>query len=124
MPEETELLIRGVIGAAIEVHRLLGPGYIESIYERALCHELDLRGIRHERRMEIVVPFKDIQIPGQRIDMIVDNRLILELKAVEAIAPIHEAKLLSYMKTLNIRAGLIVNFHETQLKKGLRRFVL
>jgi GxxExxY protein len=88
IPEEDEELARQVIGAAIEVHRLLGPGFLESIYRRALCHELSLRGIPFEDEKELVVPYKDIRIPGQRLDILVAGRILLELKTVEAFAPI------------------------------------
>ena len=124
LPEETEQLIHQTIGAAIEVHRHLGPGYIELIYERARCHELSLRSIAYEFEKPITVPYKGLQIPGQRLDVVVDNRLILELKTVEAISPIHEAQLLSYLRSTGIRAGLIINFKVSQLKQGIRRFVL
>jgi GxxExxY protein len=109
LPQETDELIHRVIGAAIEVHRILGPGYLECVYEEALCHEFKLHGIRFERQKDVVVEYKDIQIRGQRIDLVVEDALILELKAVDEIPPVHEAKLLSYMKTLNVRAGLMIN---------------
>ena len=124
LPEEHEQLINKVIGASIEVHRYLGPGYLESIYERALCHELQLQGISFEKQVEILVPYKDISIPGQRLDLVVDKFLILELKAVEEIAPIHEAQLLSYLKSTGLKVGLIINFKVKQLKSGIRRIVL
>jgi GxxExxY protein len=124
LPDDVEELIHRIIGAAIEVHRCLGPGFLESIYERALCHELGLRGIGYESQKEILVPYKGINIPGQRLDLLVEGKLVLELKAVDEIAPIHEAQLLSYLKTTGIRAGLIINFRVRQLKSGIRRMVL
>jgi len=124
MPEEHEQLIQKVIGAAIETHRHLGPGFLESIYERALCHELQLQRIPFERQVGILVPYKDISIPGQRLDLIIDGFLVLELKTVEDILPIHEAQLLSYLKSTGLRIGLIINFKVNRLKSGIRRMVL
>jgi len=124
LPEKQENLINKVIGAAIEVHQNLGPGFLESIYERALCHELQLQGIPFEKQVEIQVPYKEISIPGQRLDLIIDSFLILELKAVEEISPVHEAQLLSYLKSTGLKVGLIINFKVKQLKSGIRRMVL
>jgi len=124
LPEEHEQLTQKVIGAAIEVHRHLGPGFLESIYERAPCHELQLQGIPFEKQVEIMVQYKDISIPGQRLDLIIDRFLILELKAVEEILPIHEAQLLSYLKSTGLKIGLIINFKVKRLKSGIRRIVL
>jgi GxxExxY protein len=124
LPEKNEILINKVIGAAIEVHQNLGPGFLESIYERALCHELQLQGIPFEKQVEIRVPYKEISIPGQRIDLIIDSFLILELKTVDKISPVHEAQLLSYLKSTELKVGLIINFKVKQLKSGIRRMVL
>ena len=124
LPEEHEQLIQRVIGAAIEVHKHLGPVFLETIYERALCHELQLNGIPFEKQVEILVPYKDISIPGQRLDLIIDKFLILELKAVEDILPIHGAQLLSYLKSAGLKIGLIINFKVKRLKSGIRRIVL
>ena len=124
LTEEHEELIQRVIGVAIEVHRHLGPGFLESIYERALYHELQLQGIPFEKQVDILVPYKDISIPGQRLDLIIDKFLILELKTVEEIKPIHEAQLLSYLKSTGLKVGLIINFKVKQLKSGIRRIVL
>lgn len=124
LPDDQEELIRQTIGAAIEVHRLLGPGFLESIYEQALCHELSMRGIAYERQKEIIVPYKNVHLTGQRLDILVAKKLILELKAVEQIIPIHEAQLLSYLKSTGLRAGLIINFNVRRVKDGIRRMVL
>ena len=123
IPEEDEELARRVIGAAIEVHRLLGPGFLESIYRRALCHELSLLGISFEYEKELLVPYKDIRIPGQRYDILVAGRILLELKTVEAFAPIHQAQLLSYLKATGLRLGLLINFKVLVLKDGIKRLV-
>lgn len=124
LPEKHEQLINKVIGAAIEVHQNLGPGFLESIYERALCHEFQLQGIPFKKQVEIEVPYKEISISGQRLDLIIDNFLILELKTVEEIGPIHEAQLLSYLKSTGLKVGLIINFKVKQLKSGIKRMVL
>src|SRR5215831_14892383 len=116
-------MARQVIGAAIEVHRLLGPGFLESICRRALCHELSLRGIPFEYEKELFVPYKDIRIPGQCYDILVAGRILLELKTVEALAPIHQAQLLSYLKATGLRLGLLINFKVLTLKDGIKRLV-
>src|SRR5262249_23550951 len=120
---EIEELAHRVIGAAIEVHRVLGPGFLESIYRRALCHELSLRGIPFEYEKELLVPYKDIWIPGQRYDILVAGRILLELKTAEAIAPIHQAQLLSYLKATSLRLGFLINFKVLVLKDGIKRLV-
>jgi GxxExxY protein len=112
-----------VIGAAIEVHRILGPGFLESVYRKALGHELTLLGIPFEYEKELLVPYKDIQIPGQRYDILVTGRILLELKTVEAIAPIHQAQLLSYLKATGRRLGFVINFKVLVLKDGIKRLV-
>src|SRR5262245_14812178 len=123
IPTEDEELTRRIIGAAIEVHRLLGPGFLERIYERAMCHELSLQSIECEPQEEILVPYKDIQIPGQQLDLLVGSRVIVELKAVAELHPLHHAQLLSYLKATGLRLGLLINFHVPVLKDGLRRVV-
>jgi GxxExxY protein len=123
IPAEDEELARKIIGAAIEVHRMLGPGYLESIYERALCHELTLRGVPFQRQVDLIVRFKDIDIPGQRLDLLVGGRVITDLKTVETLAPIHQGQLLSYLKTTGLRLGLLINFKVLVLKDGIKRIV-
>ena len=121
LPEELENLIQKVIGLAIEVHRTLGPGYIESIYEKAMCYELDKAGISHLSQIEILVPYKDINLPGQRLDLLIEKQLIVDLKTVDQIMPI---QIISYMRSQKIRAGLIINFKVRELRLGIRRFVI
>jgi GxxExxY protein len=123
IPAEDEELAHKIVGAAIEVHRLLGPGFLESIYERALCHELMLRGVAFERQKDLIVRYKDLDIPGQRLDVLVGGRVITDLKTVEALAPIHQAQLLSYLKTTGLRLGLLINFKVQVLKDGIKRVV-
>ena len=125
IPEEDERLAHSIIGAAIEVHRLLGPGLLESVYRKALKHELALRGVLSQEEVPIRIQFKDIWIDGQRVDLLVEQRLIVELKCIEKFAPIHEAILISYLKTTKLRLGLLFNFHSMTLKDGgIKRVVL
>jgi GxxExxY protein len=110
-----------VIGAAIEVHRELGPGLLESIYEECLCKELELRKIPFEKQKPIPINYKGAPINGvYKLDIVVDGRLILELKACETLLPIHEAQLLTYLKLTGIQIGLLINFNLPVLKNGIR----
>ena len=124
IPEEDDRISHEVIGAAIEVHRVLGPGFLEHIYERAMIHELTLRGLTVVHQQAILVPYKGIQIPGQRLDLLVGERVILELKAIDELHPIHEAQLLSYLKAIGLRIGLLMNFNVRMMKDGIKRRVL
>jgi GxxExxY protein len=123
--EEDDPLTHSVIGAAIEVHRILGPGLLESVYHRALCRELELRGIPHRSQVRLPLNYKGFPLGDDLvIDMVVDDRLVLELKAVDDIAPVHEAQLLTYLRLARIRLGLLINFNVRFLKDGVRRRVL
>ena len=114
-----ERLTEQVIGAAIEVHRELGPGLMESAYEECLCHELHLRALKFERQMPLPVRYKGVSLDcGYRIDLVVDDLIILELKCVEHILPVHEAQLLTYLKLTGKRVGLILNFNVSVLTRG------
>jgi GxxExxY protein len=114
-----------IIGAAIEVHRALGPGLLESAYEECLCHELHLQGLRFERQVDLPVSYKGLLLScGYKIDLIVEQEVVLELKAVEAILPIHEAQLLTYLKLSGKHVGLLINFNTPILTRGIRRIVL
>jgi GxxExxY protein len=114
-----------VIGCAIEVHRELGPGLLESTYEQCLAHELKLNGISFHLQSPQPVAYKGIRLDcGYRVDVLVEEALILELKSVEAIKGIHEAQLLTYMKLAGVKTGLLINFNVTKLKTGIKRFVL
>lgn len=123
IPEQDELLANKIIGAAIEVHRNLGPGFLESIYRKAMAYELSSQRIPVEEEKEILVPYKDIQIPGQRLDLRVGGRVIVELKCVEKFAPIHQAQLISYLKATSLRLGLLINFKTQMVKDGIQRIV-
>lgn len=120
-----DALSRKVIGAAIEVHRLKGPGLIESIYEKCLLHELFLQSIPAKQQVEVPIEYKGYTFPEPlRLDVIVDECLILELKAVTQVLPIHKAQLLSYMKLMDVPLGLIINFNEMRLVDGVHRMIL
>ena len=123
--EKADKLSHTAIGAAIEVHREFGPGLIESIYERSLVHELFLRGANSTKQKIVRITYKDITFEEPlRCDVLVEDSLLLELKVVETILPIHKAQLLSYMKLMNIPVGLILNFNAIQMKDGIERMVL
>jgi GxxExxY protein len=118
-------LTHQIIGAAIEVHRTLGPGLLESAYEECLAQELLLRGLRIERQKPIPVIYKDAKLEcGYRIDLVVEGRVVVELKSVEALAPIHEAIMLTYLRVSGCKLGLLINFNVELLKDGIRRFIL
>jgi GxxExxY protein len=114
-----------VIGCAIEVHRNLGPGLLESTYERCLAHELKITEIPFKLQHPLPVKYKGIKLDcGYRIDLLVDNSLIVELKSVDNLLPIHQAQLLTYMKLSGIKVGLLMNFNVEYIKKGIKRMVL
>ncbi len=117
-----EELTDQVIGAAIEVHRELGPGLMESAYEECLCHELHLRGLNFQLQVPLPVRYKGINLDcGYKLDMVVEDALILELKCVEQVLPVHEAQLLTYLKMTGKRVGLIINFYVPILTRGIVR---
>src|SRR5438552_11213607 len=123
--EDLNQLTDSVIGSAIEVHRALGPGLLESTYEMCLCRELSIRGIRFERQVPISVEYKGVQLEcGYRADLIVAGRVLVEIKAIDSLLAIHDAQLLSYLKLGGWKIGLLINFNVDLLKHGLRRRVL
>ena len=114
-----------IIAAAIEVHKSLGPGLLESVYETCLCHELKLTGLGFERQKAIPVVYKGISLEsGLRIDLVVTGSVVVELKCVEKLAPVHEAQLLTYMRLSGIRTGLLLNFFSPRMVDGVKRMVL
>ena len=122
--ERVDLLSNRVIGAAIEVHKALGPGLLESAYEECLCCELSEASITFERQVPLPVIYKDIKLQcGYRIDIVVSKVIILELKTVESILPIHEAQILTYLKLANLKLGILLNFNVPYMKNGIRRYV-
>ena len=124
MTEIPHELTETIIGAAIEVHRELGPGLLESAYEACLVYELEERGLNVERQKSLPVIYKTNRIDcGYRLDLLVEDQVIVELKAVDHVKPIHQAQLLSYLKLSGRAVGLLINFNVKLLKDGLRRFV-
>ncbi|MBI3536008.1 MAG: GxxExxY protein [Chloroflexi bacterium] len=118
-------LTQEVIGAAIEVHKFLGPGLLESAYEECLCHELNLRKIRFERQLEMPVTFKGTRLnSGYRIDLLVDKLVVVEVKSVAELVPIHEAQILTYLRLSKCQVGLLFNFNVVVMKHGIKRVVL
>jgi len=117
-------LARATIGAAIEVHRHLGPGYLESVYEEALAVELAERRIPFSRQPEITVEYKGAKIGKARLDLLIDNRLIVELKTVDQLLAIHKAQVISYLRATGMPLGLLINFNVVVLKQGIKRVVL
>ena len=122
-PEETNRITEAVIGAAIEVHKALGPGFLESIYEEAFCVELSLRGVKYTRQAPVAMDYKGHRIGESRMDLLVEDAVIVELKAVDALAPVHTAQVISYLKATGCRIGLLINFNVKRLTDGIRRIV-
>lgn len=122
---EVNKITEGIIGAAIVVHKELGPGLLESAYEQCLNHELHLRGFQVERQIPVPVVFKDLHLEyGYRLDLLVEKQVIVEIKSVELLNPVHEAQILTYLKFAEKKIGLLINFNVKLLKEGLRRYIL
>ena len=122
---EFDELSRSVIGCALEVHRNLGPGLLESTYRQCLACELSHAGVLFQMEVPLPVRYKDILLDcGYRIDLLVRGELIVEIKSVEALLPIHQAQILTYMRLVNVPIGLLINFNVTRLQTGIKRFVL
>jgi GxxExxY protein len=120
-----EQLTSEIIGAATEVHKALGPGLLESAYCECLCHELNLRRLHFRREVELPVTYKGVRLAcGYRLDIVVEEQVVLEIKTVETITSLHEAQLLTYMKLSRLQVGLLLNFNVAVLKDGLKRLVL
>ena len=120
---EPNRITEKIIGCAIEVHKHLGPGLLESAYEECLIHELQYAGLKTEKQKPVPVIYKEIHLDcGYRIDVLVENTVIIELKTVELFSPVHEAQILTYMKFAQKSIGLLINFNVTLLKNGIRRY--
>jgi len=120
-----EELTSEIIGAAIEVHKILGPGMLESAYEECLCYELKQMNLSFKRQQPIPIVYKEIKLEcGYRADIIVEDKIILELKSSEGITPVYEAQILTYMRFAQKRLGLLINFNVTKLTNGLKRYIL
>ena len=118
-------LTEKVIGAAIEVHKHLGPGLLEAAYEECMCYELSLRNMSFKRQLSLPVKYKEVKLEcGFRIDLVVENKLVIELKSVSKLLPVHEAQLLTYLRLTGIKTGLLLNFNVPFLVDGIKRMVL
>jgi GxxExxY protein len=118
------VLTEKIIGAAIEVHRHLGPGLLEAVYEECLCYELKQLGLQFERQVHLPITYKGLKLESAyKMDLVVENAIVIEIKATEGTAPIHHSQLLTYLKSANIRVGLLINFNVPVLKNGLKRVV-
>jgi GxxExxY protein len=118
-------ITHGIIGAAIEVHKRLGPGLLESAYEECLAHELSLRNLRVDRQVGVPIVYRETKLEcGYRIDLLIESRIVVELKSVESLAPIHEAIILTYLRLSGHKIGLLINFNVAILKDGVRRFIV
>ena len=123
MPRENDLTDK-IIGAAIEVHRRLGPGLLEAVYEECLCYELSQAGLKFQRQMHLPITYKGIKFESAyKMDLVVEDAIVIEIKAIEEMLPIHSAQLLTYLKSSNKRVGLLINFNVPILKTGLKRIV-
>ena len=122
--EAVDQLAHEVVAAALEVHKNIGPGYLESVYEEALCVELQLRGIPFERQRPVLVNHKGHPVGEGRVDLLVGGCLVVELKAVDSLASIHTAQMISYLKATRLHLGLLINFNVQLLKDGIKRVVL
>ena len=112
-----------IIGCAYDVHKALGPGLLESTYEKCLCYELEKLGIKYEKQKELPINYKGITIDnGYRIDILVEDKIVIELKSVEILQPIHSAQLMTYLKLSQKQLGLLINFNVTNLQNGIRRY--
>lgn len=124
LSEAEERAMTRVIDCAMVVHRSLGPGFLESIYERSVCIEFSKAGISFEREKPVTVVYDGVPLSGQRIDLVVEGLVVVELKAVQRFEEAHRAQLISYLRTMNLRAGLLINFNVRWLHQGLKRIVL
>jgi GxxExxY protein len=124
LPVETDEIIRRIIGCAIEVHRELGAGYLETIYHRAMVIELGEQGLSSRAQQPVHVNYKGRPIHGQRIDLIIEGRVVVEIKAVARLDPIHRSQVVSYLRATSLRAGLLINFNTRWLRDGIKRVVL
>jgi GxxExxY protein len=124
LPAETDRLLGKIIGCGINIHRVLGPGFVEGIYDDAMVIELELAGLQFQSQVPVTVTYRGRPLRQQRIDLIVEHTVIVELKAVERLDRVHHAQLMSYLKATGIKVGLLMNFNASYLKAGLKRIVL
>lgn len=125
MNENVDELTENIIGAAIEVHRVLGPGLLESAYEACLCRELSVRKLHFQKQVPLPVQYKGLQLEaGYRLDLLVEDKIVVEIKSVDELLPVHQAQLLTYLRLSHKRIGLLINFNVPLLKHGLKRMIL
>ena len=125
IPEETEKVATQIVDAAFSVHSTLGPGLLESVYEQCLAFELSERGLRFERQLVLPIKYKEHEIDsGLRLDFLVDDSVVVEIKAVECLVPVHTAQLLTYLKLSGNRLGFLINFNASLIKHGIHRYVM
>jgi GxxExxY protein len=122
--EEINKVTEKIIGCAIEVHRNLGPGLLESVYEEAMCIEFELQGVSYQRQLSVPVNYKGRVVGDYRLDLLVEDAVVVELKSVERHDPVFEAQILTYMRVTGKKVGLLINFNTKLLKEGVKRFVL
>jgi GxxExxY protein len=122
--EKHNIITEKIICCAIEVHKNLGPGLLESIYEKAICCEFDLKSVKYENQVIVPILYKGKQLGEHRLDLLIENEIIVELKAVERYEPVFEAQLLSYLKLTGKHLGLLINFNVPVLKSGIKRLIL
>jgi GxxExxY protein len=123
VPPQWNALTRKIIGAAMEVHTILGPGLLERIYEDALVHELQLRGLAVARQVPVLINYKGLELPGQRLDVVVEELVVVENKAIADLTKCHLGQLVSYMRAARMPIGLLLNFHEFHLRDGIHRLL-
>ncbi len=122
---ESHQLTNEIIGAAIEVHKTLGPGLLESVYEKCLCHELSLRGVGYIQQLEIPLSYKGMSLEAYyRLDLMVADQIVVEVKSVKVLEPIHTAQILTYLRLTDKRLGLLINFNSPVLSRGIKRVIL
>ena len=123
--EDINQLTYQIIGCAYEVQHILGPGLLESTYETCLCYELEKAGIKYEKQKELIINYKGVRLDnGYRIDILVENNIVIELKSVEALLPVHTAQIMTYIKLSKKRIGLLINFNVTNLQNGIHRYII
>ena len=125
LPEEYEIIAKKIVDAAFSVHKNLGPGLLEKVYEICFCHELEKRGLSYSRQVDIPIVYDNITFEeGLRLDVLIENKVICEIKAVDLINPVWEAQVLSHLKLTNRRLGLLINFNVVNIGCGIKRFIL
>jgi GxxExxY protein len=122
--EKLNAITEKIIGCAIEVHKTIGPGLLESIYEKALCYELAQKSLSYKTQVTIPIIYKGSSLGEHRLDLVVEDAIIVELKAVDKVMPVYEAQLLSYLRLTNMKLGLLINFNMEVLRRGLKRIIL